>query len=305
MKITREKGISILASMGLLMMGFIWGFAFVVVKNSLDYVSASYMLAFRFSIAGAGLAIVFHKRLKRLNKKIILHSAVLGVLLFLAYLFQTIGCDYTTAGKNAFLTTVYVILVPFFHWFISRRRPDGYCMVAAALALTGIGLLSLQGDMTVNIGDLLTLICGVFYALQMIYLDKYTEKEDPVVLATLQILFAAVFSCICAPIMDGGFPMEAFRVSVVVGMLYLGLLSTMVCFLMQSVCQKYTHPATAALLMSTESLFGALCSVIFLNEIMTGRMITGCCLLFIAITLAEVKPGKKKDTFGENLAKGY
>lgn len=294
MTVTKEKKIKLLAGMGLLLTAFIWGFAFVVVKNSLDYIPPTYMLAFRFTIAGAALAAIFWKRLLGLNRTLVVHGAVLGALLFGAYLLQTIGCKYTTAGKNAFLTTIYVILVPFFHWLISRIRPDGYCITAALLSVAGIGLLSLQGDLSVNIGDLLTLGGGIFYAWHMIFIDRFTENEDPIVLAVLQILFAALFSCITAPVMDGGFPQGVFDAGMLAGMLYLGILSTMVGFLLQNVCQKYTHPSTSALLMSTESVFGALCSVLFLHEVMSGRMVIGCALLFMAIVLAEVKPGRKK-----------
>ncbi|HOO27429.1 MAG TPA: DMT family transporter [Lachnospiraceae bacterium] len=294
MKLTTEKKREVLAGFGLLLIAFIWGFAFVVVKNSLDYIPAVYMLAFRFTIAGVALAVVFFKKLKKLNRYLLLHGGILGLLLFTAYLFQTIGCKYTTAGKNAFLTTIYVILVPFFHWIISKKRPDAYCMSAAVLAVIGIGLLSLQGDLTVNIGDILTIVCGIFYALHVIFIDRYTKADDPVILAVLQVVFAALFSWLTAPFIDGGFPQEAFRIDIVIGMLYLGVFSTMIGFLLQTVCQKYTHPSTSALLMSTEAVFGALCAAIFLREVMSGRMITGCLLMFAAIVLAETKPGRKE-----------
>ncbi len=294
MMVLKEKRVRLLAGMGLLLIAFIWGFAFVIVKNSLAYIPPTYMLAFRFTIAGVALAVVFWKRLLKLNRQLAFHGVVLGVLLFMAYLLQTIGCNYTTAGKNAFLTTIYVIFVPFFHWAVSRIRPDGYCITAAFLSVVGIGLLSLQGDLSVNIGDLLTLGSGIFYAWHLIFIDRFTEKEDPIVLAVLQIMFAASFSCVAAPFMDGGFPQGVFQPDMIAGMLYLGILSTMVGFLLQNVCQKYTHPATSALLMSTESVFGALCSALFLHEVMSGRMVFGCGLLFTAIVLAEVKPGKKK-----------
>lgn len=286
---TSDKKIQILASFGLLGTAVIWGFAFVVVKNSLDLIPASYMLAFRFTIAAVLLAAIFWKRLRTLNRKIIREGAFLGFLLFMSYLLQTIGCDYTTAGKNAFLTTVYVVIVPFLHWMLNHKKPDAYCMGAAFLAIAGIGLLSLKGDLSMNIGDVLTLICGLGYALHMIYIDRYTEKEDPVVLTILQLGFAAAFSWVISPVMDGGFPAAAFCGDIVIGMLYLGILSTMLGFLLQNVCQKYTTPNTASLLLSMESVFGVLFSVLFLGEVMTGRMVFGCILLFAAVITAETK----------------
>ena len=114
---------------------------------------------------------------------------VLGVLLFVSQFFQTLGCKYTTAGKNAFITTVYVILVPFLYWWIEKRRPDRKCVAAAFIAILGIGLLSIRGDLTVQTGDFLTVICGAGLALHIIFVDKYTRKTDPVVLTALQFFF--------------------------------------------------------------------------------------------------------------------
>lgn len=286
---TTDKKMRILASIGLLGTAVIWGFGFVVVKNSLDLIPATYILAFRFTIAAVVLAAIFHKKRKKINKKILAEGAFLGLLLFLSYLLQTIGCNYTTAGKNAFLTTIYVVIVPFLHWIVNHKKPDIYCTAAAFVAIVGIGLLSLQGDLSMNIGDGLTLVCGLGYAFHMIYIDRYTKDSDPIVLTVLQLAFAAAFSWIAAPIESGGFPQGAFQKEIIIGMLYLGLLSTMVAFLLQNVCQKYTSPNTTSLMLSMESVFGVLFSVIFLGEMLTPKMYAGCVLLFLAVLLAETK----------------
>ncbi|MGI6070334.1 MAG: DMT family transporter [Blautia sp.] len=296
--VTKDTKIQVLASLGMLLTAVIWGFAFVVVKNSLDLIPPTYMLAFRFTIAAGVLALVFWRRLKRLTKEILAEGVILGVFLFVSYLFQTIGCQYTTAGKNAFLTTIYVVIVPFLHWLLNKKRPDVYCVAAAFLAILGIGLLSLQGDLSIQIGDVLTLICGFGFALHMIYIDRYAKRHDPIVLTVLQLATSAVLGWVLAPVMDGGFPAGAFQQEIVVGMLYLGILSTMVGFFLQNVCQKYTTPNVASLLLSMESVFGALFSVIFLGEYLSKRMVAGCVLIFLAIILAETKfsflPVKKR-----------
>lgn len=284
-----NKKIRILAGGGLLCTALIWGFSFVVIKDSLDLIPPSYILAFRFTLASLVLGCLFHKKLRALNKQIIKQGAFLGLLLFLSYLFQTIGLDYTTAGKNAFLTTIYVVLVPFLHWIINRKKPNKYCIIAAFLAIWGIGLLSLQGDFTINIGDALTLVSGFGYALHMIYIDKYTKVCSAVLLTILQLFFGGVFSWLTAPILDGGFPTAVFQPNMIAGMLYLGLFCTMVAFLLQNVCQKYTSPSATSLLLSLESVFGAIFSAIFLAERMTLRMYTGCLLLFAGVILAETR----------------
>ena len=282
--------IRVLSSLGLLLAAVIWGFAFVVVKNSLDLIPPIYMLAFRFTLAAAALTLIMLPKLRNLTRRDWTSGAVLGFFLFTAHAVQTIGCQYTTAGKNAFLTTIYVIIVPFLHWIMNRKRPSGYAMTAAMIAVVGIGLLSLQGgDAGVNIGDVLTVICGFLFAVHIVYIDRYTELQDPIILTVMQMIFAAIFSWILAPICDGGFPAAAFQSEVVTGMLYLGLLSTMVGFLLQNVGQKYTAPSTASLLLSFESVFGVLFSVIFLQEQLTLRMLFGCGLMFFAVLLVETR----------------
>ena len=284
-----DKKIMRLSEAGLLGTALIWGFAFVIVKNSVDSVPPVYMLAFRFTIAALGLMIIFARRLKNISRRDLRCGAFLGIFLFLSYFFQTVGIQYTTAGKNAFLTTVYVVIVPFLHWLINRKKPDKYCVCAAFLAVVGIGLLSLNGDLSMNVGDVLTLICGLGYALHMIFIDRYARTQDPVILTVVQIAVAALLSWLLAPAMDGGFPMGALAPDMITGMLYLGLGSTMLAFLLQNVCQKYTNPSTTSLLLSMESVFGALFSILFLGEWMSGRMVVGCVLIFIAITMAETK----------------
>jgi len=282
--------IRILSSFGLLLAAIIWGFAFVIVKSSLDLVPPIYILAFRFTLAAAALTLIMLPKLRNLTRRDWTSGAVLGFFLFTAHAVQTIGCQYTTAGKNAFLTTIYVIIVPFLHWIMNRKRPSGYAMAAAMIAVVGIGLLSLQGgDAGVNIGDVLTVICGFLFAVHIVYIDRYTELQDPIILTVMQMIFAAIFSWILAPICDGGFPAAAFQSEVVTGMLYLGLLSTMVGFLLQNVGQKYTAPSTASLLLSFESVFGVLFSVIFLQEQLTLRMLFGCGLMFFAVLLVETR----------------
>ena len=140
-----------------------------------------------------------------------------------------------------------------------------------------------------NIGDVLTILCGFGFAFHMIYIDKYTETHDPVILTILQIGMAALLSWITAPVFNGAFPKAALSGDIVTGILYLGLGSTMLAFLLQNVCQKYTSPTSASLFLSLESVFGVLFSMIFLHEYLTGRMVLGCALIFAAIITAETK----------------
>lgn len=281
------RAISVLASLGMLLTAAIWGFAFVVVKDSLDIVPPIYMLAFRFTIAGLAISLIFIKKFKLMNKTILLHGMILGFLLFASYAFQTIGCQYTSAGKNAFLTAIYVVLIPFFLWALTKRRPSLKVFLAAFIAISGIALLSLQDNFSVNFGDILTMICGIGFAFHIIFISRFNATEDAILLTVLQLVFAAIFSWILAPFLDGEFPAYVFQnKQAIFSMLYLGLMSTMLAFFLQNICQKYTPATVASVFLSLESVFGVIFSCVFLGEVLTMRMIIGCVLIFVAIILA-------------------
>ena len=286
-----KKLISFLGSAGLLLTAAIWGFAFVIVKDSLDYIGAVYMIAFRYSIAAIAMGLVFIKKWKLLDARYIRHGLLTGVFLFIAYTTQTIGCDFTTAGKNAFLTTNYVILIPILLWIMYKDRPGWYVFVAAVLSMTGIGLLALgAGDAVgLNRGDWLTLICSLFFAMHIVWTARYADQgDDTLFLTLLQFVVCAVLGWLSAPFFDGPVPVEGVQnPRVIVSMLYLGLLSTMLCFSLQNLGLKYVGSAISSVFLSFESVFGILFSTIILHEAFTIRMFFGCLLIFSAVILAE------------------
>lgn len=293
-----NRNLSIIFGAGLVLTAAVWGFAFVVVKDSLDFVGPTWMVAIRFSIAAVCFGLIFIKRFKNVNKNVFIHGCFLGVLLFLGYLTQTIGCKFTTAGKNAFLTTFYVILVPLIGWPVFKKRPGWYVWAAAIVALAGIGLLALDGEKAwyiMNRGDALTLICGIFFALHIIAGSFFVKKEDVILLTFFQFAASGILGFMLAPFLDGNFDASLVKnSSVVVSMLYLGIFSSMVCFVLQNVGLKYVPSALASLFLSLESVFGVLSSCIFLGERLSLKMLVGCSLIFSAIVLAEVIPNIRR-----------
>lgn len=293
-----KKLIGILASGGLILTAAIWGFAFVVVKDSVDTIPPVYMVSIRYTIAAVLLGFVLIPQFKKLNRYYWIHGAVTGLMLALGYITQTIGCKYTTAGKNAFLTTIYVILIPLISWPLNKKRPHFVVFLSAVMALVGIGLLALRnegGVLGFNIGDILTLICGLFYALHIIFTAKFSQDKNPVILTWIQFIVAAVFSWAVSPLIDGSFSVALLKSSrVIFSMLYLGIFSSLVAFLLQNICLKYMESSLASLFLSLESVFGVIFSAIFLRERMTLVMIIGCVLIFAAITIADQFHAKKQ-----------
>lgn len=302
------KFLSFYAGAGCILAAAIWGFAFVVVKDGLDYVGALYMMAFRFSVAAAALSLAFWRRFRKLNRIYIRNGAVLGGFLFCAYFFQTAGCNFTTPGKNAFLTTLYVVLVPLLRWPLFRLRPAPSLFAAAVLQAAGIGLLSAgsaaAAGFSLNMGDVLTLVCGVFLALQMVcqeQMNRRGEADDPVLLSLLEFISVAVLSWCAAPFYrdGGGFSLELQAVPistlknprVLASMLYLGLCSTMLCYVLQNVGLNYLPAPLVSLLISFESVFGMLFSMLIPvnggRERLSASGAAGCVLIFLAVLLAE------------------
>lgn len=293
-----KKLIGILASGGLILTAAIWGFAFVVVKDSVDTIPPVYMVSIRYTIAAVLLGFVLISQFKKLNRYYWIHGAVTGLMLALGYITQTIGCKYTTAGKNAFLTTIYVILIPLISWPLNKKRPHFVVFLSAVMALVGIGLLALRnegGVLGFNVGDSLTLICGLFYALHIIFTAKFSQDKNPVILTWIQFIVAAVFSWAVSPLIDGSFSVALLKSSrVIFSMLYLGIFSSLVAFLLQNICLKYMESSLASLFLSLESVFGVIFSAIFLRERMTLVMLIGCVLIFAAITIADQFHAKKQ-----------
>lgn len=196
---TEHKESSVLARFAsplLILATIIWGSSFVVMKSSVDVLPTFWLLAIRFSFAALVLAVVFIRRWKVLDKQYLIGGTVMGFCLFLAYTFQTFGLEQTTSGKNAFFTAVYCVIVPFLYWFIAKRRPDRFNLIAAFLCIGGIALVSITGDnaSAFNMGDVLTLIGGFFFAAHIVAVSRYSEGRDIFILTTLQFASFALFS---------------------------------------------------------------------------------------------------------------
>ena len=282
-----SKRKSIYADLSLLLVAIIWGSGFVVTKNALDHVTPYYLLAFRFTIATILLGIIFFKRLRKSNFKDIKSGIVIGLFLFGGFATQTVGLNYTTAGKQAFITATNVVMVPFIYWAISKKRPDNYDILGAVLCLIGIGVLSLDSGLSVNYGDFLTLICAVFFALHISSVGYFAKDSDPLVLTVVQFATAAVLSIICVLL----FEPKSIQIQqeAIFPIIYLGLFSTLLAFLIQNVAQKYTSSTHAAIILSLEAVFGSFLALIFLKEAFTFRFVIGCFAILISVITSETK----------------
>mgnify|MGYP002288872669 FL=1 len=283
----------ILADSLLLLTALIWGCAFAVVKNALDSFPPGAIIAMRYLIAAAITGILFRRHLKKLTRGDVARGALVGLLLFGAYIVQTTGLQYTTAGKNAFLTTVYVLLVPFGCALLFHQKLQKSNLIAAVMMLVGIGLLSLDGQGGgLNPGDILTLICGFLFAGHIIAVEQCQKKTNTYALIVLQFAFCALYAGLYNRIFERGMPL-AFTPGSIGGLLYIAVFSTTIGMSLQNIGQSMAPASHAVILLSLESVFGVLFSCLLLGEKVTLQMGVGFAIIFAALLVSELAPGKK------------
>ncbi|WP_010093910.1 DMT family transporter [Ornithinibacillus scapharcae] len=272
----------------LLITAFVWGSGFVVTAIALEYLTAYQVMAGRFVLATLILMLLFGFKLKKFSKAVVWKGAILGTILYIGFALQTVGLEYTTPSKNAFLTAVNVVIVPLIALVIYKRKIDRFETIGSILALVGIGFLSLQGSMTINIGDALSLACAVAFAFDIFYTNRFVQKEDAIALTIMQFITASSIS-VLSVFIQGNIP-TTLEQEAVYSIVYLAVFSTTIAYLFQNIAFRYTTATKGAIILSLESFFGMVLSVLILHEVLTGRMVTGAILIMMAILIAEIKP---------------
>lgn len=273
----------------LLIAAMIWGSSFIVMKSAVDFLTPAVLLLVRFTLAAIFLSILFFKKIKTFPKQKIIGGLLTGCCLFGAYYVQTWGLNFTTPGKNAFLTAVYCAIVPFLVWKIYHRRPDVYNFIAAFICVLGIGCVSLDGRLSMNIGDFLTLCGGFLYAIHILMIKKFSEDVDGGAFTTFQFIGGACIAGVFALLSEDITLVTKIDSSIFLQIFYLAFFATAVTMVCQTLGQNYTTECNASLILSLESVFGVAFSVIFYGEILSLKVILGFILIFIAIIISETK----------------
>lgn len=273
----------------LLSAAIIWGSSFIIMKNAVDFLTPALLLSIRFILASIFLSILFFKELKKYPKNKILGGILTGFCLFIAYYVQTWGLSFTTPGKNAFLTSVYCAIVPFLIWAIYKKRPDTYHFIAALLCVAGIGFISLDYDLSVNRGDILTLMSGFLYAVHILLINHYSNEKDGKAFTVLQFYGASLISFSFAFLSEDMSLAYKITPSIYLQLGYLAFFATGIAMLCQTLGQTLVSQCKASILLSLESVFGVLFSVLFYKEAITLKVFIGFLLVFCAIIVSETK----------------
>lgn len=288
------------ANLVLLLVAIIWGGGFVAGKMALTGTTAFAILGWRFTISAAICGICFWKRVRRTPKNVILSGVLIGCLHVVALGSQLIGLGYTTSAKQSFLCTAYVAMTPWLSWLVARKRPTVNAVVGGILALIGIGSICLNENLTIGIGDLLSLGFAVAFGIQVVLVGKFVSKDtDSYQLTFFQFLTAGVLSMLICFLR--GENMTVVGTESFVGVAYLSVINTCLAFIMQNAAQRHTSDVVVSLILSLESVFGFLFSVLYYQEPLTWRLLLGGALCFAAILLNTVKP-KKRQSKGNGTA---
>jgi drug/metabolite transporter (DMT)-like permease len=278
----------------LVLVTFVWGATFVVIKNAVEHDATPLLFNFvRMTLAAIVLAIIFRREIPCITRSSFIAGALAGVFLWLGYEFQTTGLRITTASKSAFITGLSVILVPFFLMLFWGRKTTTWTAIGVLTALLGLFLLTVPASesrfgnwASVNRGDVLTLACAVSFGFHIIFLGRATDRHSFSEIGLLQIATAAVLMGFTSPLFEH--PHFVWSTPLAIAILVTALLGTAAAFTIQAWAQQFTPPAHTALIFSLEPVFAWITSYVALGERLGMRATAGALLILGGVLMSEL-----------------
>lgn len=283
------------ADVALLGTAVVWGAGFTATRQALDAgFGAGATIFLRFLLASLVLLVCFFPRIRTTTRAELKKGAIASIWMGAGYLLQAVGLVYTKPSNSAFLSSIYVILVPFLVWLLFKKRPSARVFVASAIGLAGIFLLtySPQG-LAFNAGDGVTLAGALVFSIHLCYLDSVTGGMDAIKLSFWQLAGVAVLALVYSLCTDFGTIFTADWGAGWLSIAYMAVFCSCMGLFLQTYGQKYAAPSKVALLLCFESVFGGLFSVLLGFEPLTLHMALGGAVIFGALLLAESSPGEK------------
>jgi len=295
--VTHRQGTSIparwKADTALFAVAFVWGTTFVVVKNAITEISPVYFLALRFWLATLCMLFIFAPAFFKAGWGVVWRGmrggAAAGAFLWLGYILQTVGLQYTTAGNSGFLTGLYILLVPVISALLYRRWPRAAELVGIGIASVGMLLLtlpSLNRQFHLNRGDVLTLACAIAFALHLLTLGYFSQRERFEAVAVGQIFCAAVLSSVMLCFEP---PVARWTPNVLFGIVLTGVFATAFAFALQTWAQQYTTATRTALIFALEPVFAFVTAVLSGGEIVKWSSVLGGFFIVGGILMVELK----------------
>ncbi len=283
----------------LLTTAVIWGFSFVAQSVGMESVQAFTYNGIRTLMGALALlcVILIKDKCFKIDKDTLIHGSIMGLIFFFASNLQQFAFYYSTAGKIAFITAMYIFFVPILS-IIFKKKVHPLILCCVLISIIGLYFLCIPGGsrFEINKGDLLALCCAVFFSFHIMSIDKFSPMHDGLKLSCTQFFVAGSISVICMYLFETP-TMEAVS-SASIPLLYSGIMSCGVAYTLQILGQKNTNPTIASILMCLESVFAVIAAAIIIKEIPTLRETIGCIIMFIAIILSQIIEGRanlKKD----------
>ena len=284
----------------------IWGSAFVAQRMCAGIMTPFWINTLRNIIAAAVLGMLCLWRALRKGvspgpkKDVIAGSLLCGLTMCGAMNMQQFGLIDTSSGKTGFITALYMVLVPVFSVVIGQKI-GRRVWAAVALSAAGLYFLCVNGGFTVAFSDLILIGCAILYAVQILYIDKYTRTVDGYVLSCGEFLVAAAGSLVMALIFEAP-PQAAGLAECIRPLLYLAVVSNGIAYTMEVISLRDGDPTLVTLLFSLESVFSAVAGAVILHERLTGRELAGCALMFAGVVLSQLPdrlPRGRRQTSGQ------
>lgn len=275
----------------LILVAMIWGSGFPATKIILDTGIQPYeFLAIRFFITAVVMFLIMRVKKVQIEKEAIKLGLVAGIVLFLAFAFQTVGLVYTTASKNAFITGANVIFVPYIAWIFTKEKPKFIYVISSLICFLGLGILSFERDFRINFGDFLTFISAICFALQIVVIGSRIKNRNPFIVNGFQMFSAGIVAILMNILFEGGSILSrSYDLKQVLALGYIIAFNTFICYLIQTYAQREINPSQVSLILTTEIIFGALFSILVLGDKMTLQVIIGGILIFGSVLLTEIK----------------
>lgn len=287
------------ANLLLFIAAFIWGTAFVAQKSG-GAIGSFTFNGIRTFIGGLvllPLVIRNHKdkSLPLFTKEELTGGIVCGFFLFVAASLQQFGLAYTTAGKAAFITTLYVVFCPILSLIVHKKKTRPLVWLCVVLDVIGLYLLCMtDASFSIQLGDTLVILCAVAFAAQMVSVDNFIDRIDGLKLSCIQFLFSGLLGIICMFFFEG--PVSVSNIMTAwFPILYAGVISCGIAYTFQVLGQKEATPTIAALILCLESVFGVLAGAVILGETMTMREIFGCIIMFAAVVISNLPEKSSKE----------
>ncbi len=285
----------------LLFITIIWGATFVIIKGALSEITPMLFIAVRFTLAAVLLFPFFFRSVLNSSKETIKDGLILGVIYFLGFATQTIGLQYTTATKSAFITGTFVLFTPIFQLIFEKKIPGKGNLIGILFVILGLIFLSSKGENALdvfseigsgfNIGDFFTLICAVFFAMYLVYLDISSKKHDYKPLVFIQISLTGLLGIISALFVSAtGLQTEKLIInsSLIFAIIYTSVFATIIASTIQTKFQKVVTPTKAGIILSFEPIFSAIFAFFILTEKISNFAALGCILIFLGLLVAEI-----------------